>query len=898
MGTCQSRAANSDGASDEYGSMVVKPVRLDGSTMLLLPEQKSNLVSLLSPSEKTNATAPETPTYQSTSQNTNLSSISPSPKEASSDRYSTSESQSTKPVDGDSAFSQSVSCESRSVNRLIMDSIISDKDSLGVPGTSGDILSPPIVLKTASTGSKDEWKKMESIQEEDNSMIPPANTGFASGSLVSNTKNAQNGAEDTARMSSMRYQLTTPGSIVFRPAPLIAPPKSTNGDLAATLVGQSKKAQTSVTPQTIANFNRLKIQVQLAEKNEMHRRRKAKLEDRFEDVKGYRNLWKDFESLKEQVKEVIISRNDELDTGKIGEKSIDLNEPTSWYFDFQSLQLHQHVDGEEDNNDNRSQASMSLLSEATMEVQRQYYDEKRRMKKNGNRTKPKKNRIGASDDRSVASARSTTSRGSNAYRRGKTDELKGDYGPMRDSDVCTIDASYIGSDDSTPRTRTGRTIADDMSRTTFHDDAASFVSELDWDNDYNVRRRRRHRQNFADDSSLDTFDDRSLEGFVLSAIEFDMTDFQPRLRDEATLGEEHHGPAFEPTEMQSKIQHSARYCSAPSYRNSPASRIEHYGFDPSAPLSSQLEIFAQSLPSVEIDNAETGLVRWRKFSDTDENQSPSPRRLEVIFGIEENELTQPMSQMPPWGQASGDTSKLADLQDDCPNQPKASQGPEQTKDGENIPKNIEIVSIALDGSAVQSCTNFSYNAFDVMSPSQFLMMSSSHAQMCIGDVEEEEVLRDETNSQLQQVPGYDDVESTEAKEVQESQSTSFPIFDPIVSVMSTEDFLQMSSWYSQSLIHTEIDPNSTNIINQRVAIEELFDDAAVETTEFPQKDMDVLSQSTSRHKLESREEKSEGDLARTSLSMRKPQLDDDCDDISSQVVEAVDFLLKKFRNSN
>jgi hypothetical protein len=100
-----------------------------------------------------------------------------------------------------------------------------------------------------------------------------------------------------AERRMLNSHMTKPESVVYRfAAPLIAP-----RDVPMTIMAPQQSSTTSVDPRTLANFNRLKIQVQLAEQHELHNRRKAKLEDRMEDVKGYRNLWKEFENIKNQA---------------------------------------------------------------------------------------------------------------------------------------------------------------------------------------------------------------------------------------------------------------------------------------------------------------------------------------------------------------------------------------------------------------------------------------------------------------------------------------------------------------------------------------------------------------------------------------------------------------------
>lgn len=883
MGTCQSRAADLQGGVPHTGfdGAIQKPVTVVTSTnkqsgsgggiTLIFPSKDSKIASLVSPSEKTVATVPETPSYQLSSPESNFSFVSPMP----------------------SGVDESACNTSRA---SMIESVISEEGSYEVPPSEeDDNLSVSVASSSHSAAAAASRRISNSVTEDAHPLSRPPSLGVASASPARMAK-AQKRAEESARLHLLHSRMTTPESIVYRPAaPLIAPPKMGGvAAIPATVVGPAMKPKTSVNPQTIANFNRLKIQVQLAEQNEMHARRKAKLEDRFEDVKGYRNLWKDFENLKHEVehKTVTPRRNDELENG--AENTMNLKEPTTWYFDFQSLRSNmpfQRNTNGDDNDDTQSQASMSLLSEVSMEAQRKYYKEKRRERRKKKLSslnhhlisidtkKLKKSRSGLSDDKSVVSARSarsTNSRASAAYLRGKTDIHTGDYGPIREGDLCGLmDMSYdLGSDDSTPRTRTGRT-NDDASRA----DGVSVTSELDLNNDYNVQRRRRPRnRHLADDSSLDTFDDnasRCLEGLALCAkVELDMNGFQPRVRSKS--GDKHKATSrLSSNKKGGGVAPSSEGKVVVSMPNSPvASRIEQYGFDPSAPLSSQLELFAQSVPSVEIDDAKTGSVRWRNFPGTAEKTPAASRCLDGGFGTKMEEVdTSLLSKVP--GQPPS-ASPVEHVSSDVVDDNVPSDAHNELVDPSRTKTQEVTVEIPATKPAIKPPSTFDFSPFDVMSPSHFLMMSSF---LPPSTYDETETTSDAERDLAAGVPeqSIDDgmdgaVDGTEPGS-SHSVRKVLKTYDPVISSLSTEAFLRMSAWQpSAPLMDCEAKDGNSAISNRaRDSIPDIEVDADTSSSE--------------------ESERNQG----PAFVDGQVDVGDDSEDISKQVSSEVDALLEKFR---
>ena len=154
------------------------------------------------------------------------------------------------------------------------------------------------------------------------------------------------------RIKMQHSRITRPSSVVNRDIPI-----------------DPETVPDAVNPQTISEFRKLKVQVKLAARQERRKQKLAKLEDRYEDVRGYNSLWENFEEIRSQADEIPptpkLERSD----------SFDLHDTNTWFFDFQSF------DEEDascyDFDDEQSQSSLSLHSTTSMESQRRYFKEKR-----------------------------------------------------------------------------------------------------------------------------------------------------------------------------------------------------------------------------------------------------------------------------------------------------------------------------------------------------------------------------------------------------------------------------------------------------------------------------------------------------------------------------------------
>jgi hypothetical protein len=277
MGTCQSllhaNALAQAHAATKPSSASRKPrgSRKSRRLKVIIQGQSSKPSSIFSPSEKTEATQPTTPAslLSSPGEATNGSFVYPN----SSSRKGEMLESLAEEKDENAEIAPSSSLTSfadlspltfhDNLNRTVIDNVITEEESLGAPSDEED--AHDLHLK----------KKMQ-----ERTALPSKKESDLSHTI----------AGLQSRIKILNSRITAPESVIHRNS-LLAPPKGAVVDAFGTT------AKTSVNPQTIANFNKLKIQVQLANRAEKHRRHKAKLEDRFEDVQGYRDLWSEYEEI-------------------------------------------------------------------------------------------------------------------------------------------------------------------------------------------------------------------------------------------------------------------------------------------------------------------------------------------------------------------------------------------------------------------------------------------------------------------------------------------------------------------------------------------------------------------------------------------------------------------------
>lgn len=180
-----------------------------------------------------------------------------------------------------------------------------------------------------------------------------------------------------------------------------------------------KESTNAVDDSLVNNFQKLKLQVAVAEQQEKRNQKVLKIEDRLRDVQGYRELWGDFQQIQDQVKAfenredqgnneslveqfeydleddgIVFSsrkKKTQIRSNREAEKSTERQtrnidhsssthdkEQSQWIFDFQADGLDVVAASDDDDS---SQASLSLLSDKNMEVQRRLFAEKRKERK-------------------------------------------------------------------------------------------------------------------------------------------------------------------------------------------------------------------------------------------------------------------------------------------------------------------------------------------------------------------------------------------------------------------------------------------------------------------------------------------------------------------------------------
>lgn len=180
----------------------------------------------------------------------------------------------------------------------------------------------------------------------------------------------------SGRMARLPKDGGDPVVVVPGTTPLVAPPK----DAVVAFDSNASPVKTSVNPQAIASFNKLKIQADLAAKAEEQRKRKEKVQDRRIDIGGYKDLWNSYQNIQEQMQDT------KLDAFKGGRSDgLLLNNPSTWFIDFGAMSALTHLDDQDEADDDyhnnydnnygkvQNQSSFSCLSQAEQNSQKQLY---------------------------------------------------------------------------------------------------------------------------------------------------------------------------------------------------------------------------------------------------------------------------------------------------------------------------------------------------------------------------------------------------------------------------------------------------------------------------------------------------------------------------------------------
>jgi hypothetical protein len=255
----------------------------------------------------------------------------------------------------------------------------------------------------------------------------------------------------------------------------------------------------AVHPQALSHFQKLKIAAEVATKQMKRQQRISAEEERVQDIYDQRQRWTEYEAIQisnsERNQDLHSSTNQQDSKKKRREKqnhSFDLSDTDSWYFDFQGHEFD--VDGREFDvdpycdDDSTSQASLSLLSQSSMEAQRRLYAEKARKRGNG-KSRSVRLRSGSVDGKSVRSANSVP---------------RNDYGPKeklisRTAPIDTIEGLELEfTSRVTMRNDDDRSQVSDIAEGYSFSNSTNFTETLN--NDYGVARRKYRMAAQVDDA--------------------------------------------------------------------------------------------------------------------------------------------------------------------------------------------------------------------------------------------------------------------------------------------------------------------------------------------------------------------------------------------------------------
>jgi hypothetical protein len=334
----------------------------------------------------------------------------------------------------------------------------------------------------------------------------------------------------------------TPEPIIPTPksalVPLLAPPKTEN--ITFESVGCSTSQSASVNPQAVANFNKLKVQAQQAEKLEKQRRQQEKVKDRRHDIEGYKSLFDEFSS----IQDTVTKKNETMDAttsqAEVGKSFINT---TTWLMDISALNaLDQSCSSNSDEDDDeRSQGDLSLLSEASFRVQKALFKEKARQRR-----------------------RALIASGS-------------------------IDGASSANGEGDKRS-----VAMNDNESTVSDFSSDNESVPDKNDDYGV---------------LQRFRNKSIESSVMN--------YSSYYADEC-----YHLDSVETRSIEDDAQSHNDVIRHEAFLEAPTPKTGNNG---TSSINAYLEEMA--LPSVSIENAETGVVRWRTFPKNKE-RAKTARKLE------------------------------------------------------------------------------------------------------------------------------------------------------------------------------------------------------------------------------------------------------------------------------
>ena len=141
--------------------------------------------------------------------------------------------------------------------------------------------------------------------------------------------------------------------------PLLAPPDD------IPIATHPSNTYTAVNPAIVATFNKMKTHVKELQKQEKQRRQEEKIKDRRQDIEGYKELWGEYNKIQKRVVKQHSKNVESTSPNKEGEK-ISLTDSNTWFVDFSALKSENYfnstgsVNGRETTDNDRQKNQTNL----------------------------------------------------------------------------------------------------------------------------------------------------------------------------------------------------------------------------------------------------------------------------------------------------------------------------------------------------------------------------------------------------------------------------------------------------------------------------------------------------------------------------------------------------------
>lgn len=134
-------------------------------------------------------------------------------------------------------------------------------------------------------------------------------------------------------------------------------------------VNDDTQSSPAVSSGVVEQFQKLKLQAQLTDRSKKRRKLKEKIASRKEMVNEYRDLWKEYEQIQEQV-------NNKNSGEGIPESISFLKDSDTWFIDFHAIHHQQQTLGNGMDSSSHNAGNLSLLSQTSIEAQKRFFQKK------------------------------------------------------------------------------------------------------------------------------------------------------------------------------------------------------------------------------------------------------------------------------------------------------------------------------------------------------------------------------------------------------------------------------------------------------------------------------------------------------------------------------------------